>query len=161
MFIINFIASIIIIALFATNFLRLKSNMKKIGAPYFKWQSKLDMSTCRGKYNIFAIVLSFLLIIHWLIFHREENDGYAFIITFLLVYSFYPKWMIIFGENGIVFDNKFVAWDEIKKCRFMESDGKLKISHGPLYSEDILKIKPQFNKECRNLLEKVIPEKVE
>ena len=82
---------------------RTKMLKKSLGEIFIKWSEHFHLSFWHGKLRWILLIITFILIIHWLIYHRDENYGHAFIIALSLVLSFYPWWTIKVGKKGLTF----------------------------------------------------------
>lgn len=98
---------------------------KSIGEIFIKWSDNFNLSFWQGQLRWGVLIIALLLIVHWFIYHRDQNYGHAFIMSLALVPSFYRWSTVKIGKKGVIKSMKIIYWSDIKS--WDKTTGKNKI----------------------------------
>lgn len=116
---------------------------------------KTPIGTFSQRPRAIAIIMAFLLLFLGISFFFTNPGVIAFICTFIgLVYSYLAIEKIIISDEGIYFNGRFDAWDEIKQWEFQDNDKNLVLlTTKPNTKETrIIPIKPEDKVVINNLI---------
>ena len=120
------------------NLYRLNAKKKLIGKIYSKWWSIFNLKIPIN-WVIWILVAAYLSWSLFLIIAEPHRDNdYTLLLIFFLFLSFYPRWNIIIGSEGIVTGMKVFLWEDLIEWEIIEK-GKSKYLelkwYSPLTSE--------------------------
>lgn len=120
------------------NLFRLKAKKKRIGAIYSEWSTRFSLKIPLN-WVIWILVVSYF---SWSLFliitgPHQDND-YTPLVIFFLFLSFYPRWIIVIGSEGIISGMEIFLWEDLREWQIMNR-GKYKYLelkwYSPLSSE--------------------------
>jgi hypothetical protein len=134
---------------------------KSIGEIYIKWSVKFNFSFLQGKFRWLIIAVGIGFILHWILYHRDQNYGHAFIMSISLAFSFYPWWIVKVGKKGIIVSMKIINWVDVEY--WQESPrGNLKLLVLKLNDADSnlkIRIPQKYIRDINDILMGLIPDK--
>jgi hypothetical protein len=105
---------------FFHNYKKSKIINKNIGKIYVKWSCSLNLSFWQSWIKLGILFFGLILVLHWAIFAIDQNYGYAYIIIFLFTMSYYFRWIIKFGTNGIMIKLNLLYWKDVSTLTVIE-----------------------------------------
>lgn len=118
---------------FFFNLYRLKAKKKQIETIYSEWSTKFNLKIPLN-WVIWLLVAAYLFWSLFLIITGPQRDNdYTPLVIFFLFLSFYPKWNVVVGSEGIITGMEVFLWEDLREWEIL-SRGKYKYLELKWYS---------------------------
>jgi hypothetical protein len=122
------------------NLYRLKEKKKQIETIYSEWSTKFNLKIPLNWLIWLLVVAYFSWSLFLIITGPHRDNDYTPLVIFFLFSSFYPRWNVVIGSEGIITGMEVFLWEDLREWQIIHK-GKYKYLELKWYSPRLLETK--------------------
>jgi len=115
------------------NLYRLKVKKKQIETIYSEWSAKFNLKIPLNWLVWLLVVVYFSWSLFLIITGPHRDNDYTPLVIFFLFLSFYPRWNVVIGSEGIITGMEVFLWEDLREWQIIYK-GKYKYLELKWYS---------------------------
>ena len=132
----------------------LKESIQFVGEIRCRWNSRFEMEFFEGKIAMLVLILYLAYNIYLLVKFPGRISSYSFIGILFLVFGFYPRWIVLIGEKGIIMKTKPILWEELERRQLQTAGKRSYLELWVKGAGGLRRIRLKIPSKCREFFEK-------